>query len=696
MKKILFLHDTRLDTPRGAELTILQLMKLGEEKGFETKADLLRDFYKTKSEIEKSDLVIVNSTSRCPFELDLIDHLIQTKINYIKIEFDYNLCIRRNIFCTLTRKVSKCCNVDKFHHFRELFKHAYRNIFQSPAHFDSHKEFYGEAIQNPIIMPPTVEVDRLQISDKKIENVVPFFGSLNNLKGGNAYLDFAETHPEMEFHVYGNNQLEREIPSNVQFFSPISNDEVLKILGQTKTFICQPVWPEPSGRLAAEAFLSGCEILINDRVGTFSFDFYPNDTQRAFQEMKESPELFFQAVEGFFAERESVHFQKWKNVLVYKSYGGLGDIFFSIPSLLLFQNVAEQLSFAVEPRLIPFFEKYFPQLKVVDAEVVKEKESEFDYIIDLGNCPAFGGYNIPHIIRYPTHKKLKQHVIHHYIDGLARLHPDVQPEDYQRYPFIETKPKELAYTIHPGAGFLLKIWPTKKYAELIEKIHAFFPELKCRIIVGPNDPNPVEFLTIPTDFIELVTGDLVAVGEAMETALFHIGNDAGITHVAGGFNLPTLAIYGPTGPGAWGSFSEINEIVWGKKGVCNLKCNYDVILNCDHKICLNSITSDRVLNHLLQLFNKMENLEAGNRIVFGQNNSWKRAKNEFILQKYEDEFLVEFQNQSEADYFETLLKQPFDFSEEFPDSVHQVLEVLMEKEIFFELPDFSQWKSENS
>jgi len=67
--------------------------------------------------------------------------------------------------------------------------------------------------------------------------------------------------------------LNRELPGNISFHNPVSNKEVLEILGKTKTFICQPVWPEPSGRLAMEAFLSGCEMIINDRVGTFSFDF---------------------------------------------------------------------------------------------------------------------------------------------------------------------------------------------------------------------------------------------------------------------------------------------------------------------------------------------------------------------------------------------------------------------------------------
>lgn len=384
--------------------------------------------------------------------------------------------------------------------------------------------------------------------------------------------------------------------------------------------------------------------------------------------------------------------KKWKNALVYKTYGGLGDILFCIPSLLLLQEVSDQLSFAVEPRLVSFFETYFPQIKILSEPEVKSKEAEFDLVIDLGNYPAFRGYEVAHSVHYPTHKKLKQHAIKHYIDGVARLNKDVRPENYRRYPYIPTKSKKLAYTIHPGAGFLLKIWPTKKYAELIEKIHAFFPELKCRIIIGPNDPNPLEFMTIPTDFVELITGDMSEVGKAMEDALFHIGNDAGITHVAGGFNLPTLAIYGPTGPGAWGSFSETNEIVWGKKGVCTLRCNYDVILNCSHKICLNSVTSDRVFDHLLQLFNKMENLEAGDQIIFGLNNSWKREKNDFIIQKGDDEYLIEFNNKTEADYFESLLNHPFDHSEEFPEPVYQVVELLIEKEIFFEFPDFQQLK----
>lgn len=274
MNTVLFLHDTDINTPRGAELTIKELIGLGEQKGWNVSIDFLKDFESVKSKITKADLVVLNSTSRCSFELELLQHLINASTPYIKVEYDYNFCIRRNILCTVDPNVKSCCNTDKFHLYRTLFANSKLNIFQSPKHYKSHFDFYGEAVAKHLIMPPTVQIDKLNPSPFKQDHTIPFFGDLNYLKGGNAYVDFALEHPEMKFTVYGENRLQRELPENISFHNPVSNTEVLKILGKTKYFICKPVWPEPSGRLAAEALLSGCEMIINDRVGTLSFDFF--------------------------------------------------------------------------------------------------------------------------------------------------------------------------------------------------------------------------------------------------------------------------------------------------------------------------------------------------------------------------------------------------------------------------------------
>ncbi|WP_152378447.1 hypothetical protein [Flavobacterium haoranii] len=177
MKKILFLHDTALTLKRGAELTIAQLVSKGKELGFLVEVGLLQNFEETKTTILAHDLLIICNTSRCKFELDILNYVLESKIPFSKIEFDYNFCVRRNILCTLDRNIRNCCNTDKFHLFRTLFANSQLNIFQSPKHFESHVEFYGEAIShNYLIMPPTVDVENICISEEKVEEI-PFLES---------------------------------------------------------------------------------------------------------------------------------------------------------------------------------------------------------------------------------------------------------------------------------------------------------------------------------------------------------------------------------------------------------------------------------------------------------------------------------------------------------------------------------------
>ncbi len=688
MKKILFLHDTFLETPRGAELTIKELIELGKSKNYTVAVDFLKIFEETKNKIAKADLVVLNSTSRCHFELELIEYLLFQKIPYIKVEYDYNFCVRRNILCTVDYNVRSCCNPDKFHLFRKLFSKAALNVFQSPKHYQSHFDFYGEAVAKHLIMPPTVDVNKLKPSEEKNENTIPFFGDLNFLKGGHEFVTYAETHPDLNFKVFGKNRLRREMPKNMTFHDPVSNEMVLEILGKTKQFICKPVWPEPSGRLAAEAFLSGCEILSNDRIGTFSFNFYPDNLEKAKAEMLQAPKNFWNAISEILNSSQENKAPKLKKVLVYKSYGGLGDIFFAIPAIYKLAEVSEELHFAVSPRLVDFFGKHIKGVKVVSEPDARKSESSYDNVYELGNYPAFRGYDLPHALKYPTHKKVKQHAIQHYLDTVSKLHIDID-NHLEIYPYFERckNVKNPYFVVHHGAGFLLKIWPTEKYAALIEKLAEIFPNLECKIIMGPDDPDIAQFFTKPMPHIEFVTGGMEDVGEAMAGALFHIGNDAGITHVAGAFNVPTVGIYGPTGPGSWGSFAQHNELIWGKKGVCNLKCNYDVILNCAHRICLTSVTENRVLEALYKVLHQ----------AYPQNSSELRlnpqASMEFgtkdcLIKLGENQLLLEYHNDKMKVDVETLLSNEISPTPQTGE-LKMVTDVLAQQNIIFKVPTFT-------
>lgn len=686
MKNILFLHDTYLNTPRGAELTLKELIELGKEKGYQVEVDGLKHFHLVKEKIETSDIVIVSSTSRCDFELQLIAFLISGSKPYIKVEFDYNFCIRRNILCTVDRKIRSCCHNDKFHLFRKLFAKSSLNVFQSPKHYQSHYEFYGEAIANHLIMPPTVQIDRLNPVKQKDKTTIPFFGDLNYLKGGHEYVSYAEEHPELYFKVYGRNRLRRQMPNNMSFHEPVANDKVLEILGKTETIFCQPVWPEPSGRLAAEAFLSGCNIIANDRIGTFSFEFYPNDKHQAIQEIKEASENFWDAVDDILSNQTDVVPQTLGKVLVYKSYGGLGDIFFAIPAIYKLAKVSDTIEFAVAPRLVSFFSKYL-KIKIVSETSARENEDEYDNIYELGNYPAFRGYDLPHALKYPTHKKVKQHAIQHYIDTISKLHIDIDNR-LEGYPYFKRNinTEKPYFVVHHGAGFLLKIWPTDKYAKLIEQLRVIYPKLGCKIIQGPDDPDIKKYFGNEMSHVEIITGGMVDVGNALSGAMFHIGNDAGITHVAGSFNVPTVGIYGPTGPGSWGSFAEHNELIWGKKGVCDVRCNYDVILSCEHKICLNSITVNRVL---VALFKVLQGAFNDHKSVLKINPEAKIVfeNGDCLVKVNDNDMLIECHSKSMENDLKLIFTNEMKMGN-LDEDMEKVVEVLKQQEVLFEIPCF--------
>lgn len=657
MTRILFLHDTDLSLRRGAELTINQLVQLGSRRGFVVETDLLGDFETSQRNILAADLVVVNSTSRCKFEKELIDFLCNEEIKYAKIEFDYNFCARRNIICTVDPKYKLCCDSGKFHGFRKLFSNALLNCFQSPKHFESHREFYGEAIQNVLVMPPTVDVDALKISQEKDDSVIPFFGDLSFLKGARAFVQFASENPNQQFIVYGQNKTDLLLPSNISFHEMIDNEKVLEILGKTKRFFCQPLWPEPSGRLAAEAFLSGCEIIANDRIGTFSFDFYPNDIGRAKREMKETPDVFWDRIEQIIGA-EKPKMPSLGKVLVQKNSGGLGDIFFSLPAIKLLTNAATEVHFAVAPRLVNFLSRYLPDVKITDQETANEKE--FDTVIELGNYPAYMGFKLPNALKYTTHKRIRQHAIRHYLDAVSKLHRDLEYQKVE-FPYFpkNTNIEKPYFTVHPGAGFLLKAWPAAQFAQVIREIHERYPELDCVIVLGPDDPDPREFFDDIPDFIRTETGNIEAVGQTLSGAMFHLGNDSGITHLAEAYNIPTVGIYGPTGPGAWGSFAQDFETIWGKDGCCNLKCDYTVLVNCKDRVCLSSVSIQKVMGAVLQLLQKIFP-EMDSELLIHPALEIKFGPNNCLLKRYNAEFTINFTNSETREKVVRLLGGNFD------------------------------------
>jgi len=388
---------------------------------------------------------------------------------------------------------------------------------------------------------------------------------------------------------------------------------------------------------------------------------------------------------------------RWKNVLVFKSFGGLGDFLFVIPAINKIASVSENISVCTPFALYGLFKKQLPQYEIYPEDYInKANHTDYDKIIDLSNYPSYRGDAGTYKMPFPSYRRIKQQAFRHYLDGVATLHPDID-NSFERFPYFTSAvtPNEKYFTVHPGAGFEAKYWPAYKYGKLISTLLDLFGDLHCKLILGPTDPKPEELFEKIPEGVSIPKGNLEAIGDVLAGALFHVGNDSGMTHLAGVFNTPTVTIHGPTGPGTWMSFAEHKEVIWGKQGVCNIPCNYDVAINCAHRICLNSVTPQRVLKHVLKLLQNTLPETTDCRFIFNPEVVVEKFPDSFILKINEKELLVEFSEASEIRLFEKLIENKLRKAD-FSDSLEKVAEVFIENELLFRIPelpeDFSKSK----
>ncbi len=93
--------------------------------------------------------------------------------------------------------------------------------------------------------------------------------------------------------------------------------------------------------------------------------------------------------------------------------------------------------------------------------------------------------------------------------------------------------------LHPGSGSPRKNWP--HFIELAERLESPV------FLIGPAE---AKFDT--GRFVRMENLELRAVAHTLTRSLGFVGNDSGITHLAGYLGVPTIALFGPTDPNVWG------------------------------------------------------------------------------------------------------------------------------------------------
>jgi heptosyltransferase III len=137
--------------------------------------------------------------------------------------------------------------------------------------------------------------------------------------------------------------------------------------------------------------------------------------------------------------------------------------------------------------------------------------------------------------------------------------------------------------IHPGSGSAHKcVAPEILLAVVIAvQISGATPV----ILEGPADREQVERLLRSCLNPPIVLQDLdllTVAGVLAQTRLF-IGQDSGITHMAGLIGIPTIALFGPTDPTRWAPRGTNVTIVQGAPCLCR---SWDEVSRCKGKPCL--------------------------------------------------------------------------------------------------------------
>jgi len=132
-------------------------------------------------------------------------------------------------------------------------------------------------------------------------------------------------------------------------------------------------------------------------------------------------------------------------------------------------------------------------------------------------------------------------------------------------PLLETTAREAITTgatlIHPGSGSRAKNWPLERFTELGRRLEGLGHRVAW--IRGPAEADlPAG---IPPDRV-IDRPSLRALAATLARSKVFIGNDSGVSHLAGATGAPTLVLFGPTRASVWTPDGPRVHVVPARRG----------------------------------------------------------------------------------------------------------------------------------
>ena len=142
-------------------------------------------------------------------------------------------------------------------------------------------------------------------------------------------------------------------------------------------------------------------------------------------------------------------------------------------------------------------------------------------------------------IHAPSKPTDVQHCARYLLQTLRPLGIDLSFDEHP----LEVKPiVSNEVLIHPGSGSRAKNWPPTQFSEVIRAL-----KVPVRIIVGEADYEAAAGI----DGVRLEQPSLEELAARLAGCRAYLGNDSGVSHLAGLCGAPTFALFGPSDPRVW-------------------------------------------------------------------------------------------------------------------------------------------------
>jgi ADP-heptose:LPS heptosyltransferase len=152
--------------------------------------------------------------------------------------------------------------------------------------------------------------------------------------------------------------------------------------------------------------------------------------------------------------------------------------------------------------------------------------------------------------------------------------------------------------IAPGSGAREKNWPAAYYLQLAQWWRRQFGG-KVVVVVGPVEAERRGLEQLLSSCTVASGLDLAQLAALLTRCDVYVGNDSGVSHLAGAVGARTVAIFGPTDEQQWAPRGPRVSIL--RRQIACSPCGDSAMKRCPHRSCLTELTLVEVLHELRKL-----------------------------------------------------------------------------------------------